>query len=422
MDAEAEEDLKILFITESFPPDSHGGGEISCALLAEGLAEKGLHISVLTSRVKGLKKEEEKNGVKILRRLKTGEGRDTLKENLKRKMFFKKSVKKEVSKLSQDHDIIHFFNITSITDLPLEKTTFATINSYINFCPKGNLFYKEKMVCEGCDLTKFIGCLTNSEYVGNHKMSNMLRYNPFFWIALYIDYKKRKKCLDHVDHFFSLSDFISKLLVEAGVSEKNILKVPNVPKIEVHREKKKFDIPKGEPLVTYIGALTKIKGVDLLIKAFNELDTDAKLMIVGDGPERKNLERMSAKNENITLSGKIDHKYISSIYKRSDVVVVPSVWPEPLSRVLLESAYFGVPIIATDVGGSPEVVKHGFNGLLVEPNSRDLKEKLESLIENDERRDVFAHNMKKYFKNNLSKENVLKKGIRSYYRASKKTT
>jgi len=267
-------------------------------------------------------------------------------------------------------------------------------------------------VCDGCNFKKFIGCITNSEYVGNQKISHFLRYNPVFWIALYLDYQKRKRCLSKVDYFFSLSDFISKMLVEEGIDSSRITKIPNLPKIE--KSKKKIEIPEKERTVTYIGGLTKIKGVDLLIKAFKEIETEANLIIVGDGPERDRLEEITGSASNILFLGQIEHKLISSIYEKSDIIVVPSVWPEPLSRVLLEAAYFGKPIIATNVGGSSHVVKHGHNGLLVEPELENLKEELEFLLKNDKKRKKMKKNMKKYYRENLSKEKILGKLIEAY--------
>ncbi len=410
---EERKNLKILIVTESYPPKSYGGGEISCALLAQALAERDeVEVTVLTSEVEGEKEKEKRNGVKIIRRLRTGKDRSSLKSNLKRRVLFKRSVKKELEEISHDHDLIHFFNITSITDVSTDKPTFATINSYINFCPKGNLFYKEESVCGGCSFTKFLGCITNSEYVGNQKLNALLKYNPMFWTPLYFDYKKRNKSLEYVDHFFSLSEFINRRLIKAGVDQAAITKVVNIPKIE--KSSGQIDLPDDGPLVTYIGALTKIKGVDLLIRAFDDLETKAQLIIVGDGPERKKLEELRGSNSNVIFLGKVDHGNISYIYERSDIVVVPSVWPEPLSRVLLEAAHFGKPIIATDVGGSREVVKHEYNGLLVKTDSDDLKEKLGYLIENDNKREAMGKNMEEFYRKKLSKGKVVDKILSSY--------
>ncbi|MFW6141317.1 MAG: glycosyltransferase family 4 protein [Candidatus Saliniplasma sp.] len=406
-----KENLKILIVTESYPPQSYGGGEISCKLFAEGLAERyGINVTVLTSKVEGVEDLDKKNGVKILRRMKTGGSRSTLKDNIQRRLFFKKCVKNEIVKIVDKFDLVHFFNITSIVDV--EKTSFATINSYVNFCPKGNLFYKEKSVCQGCAPIKFMGCITNSDYVGEYEISPFLKYNPVFWLSIYMDYLRRKKSLKDVDHFFSLSEFINELLIKEGVQSQNITKVVNLPDIDV--SDKKLELPKEGVNVSYIGQLGKIKGVDLLIKAFNQLNSDANLIIVGDGPERKKLEGLASSNPDITFLGKVDHQLIHSVYEQSDVIIVPSVWPEPLSRVLLESAYFGKPIVATDVGGSSEVIKHGYNGLLVKPDIEDLRKKLEYIIDRDGKRRSMSENMKKYYRKNLSKDKILDKIVKNY--------
>ncbi|MFO7792181.1 MAG: glycosyltransferase family 4 protein [Candidatus Saliniplasma sp.] len=403
--------LRVLFVTESYPPSTYGGGEISCSLLAEGIAKReGVHVTVLTSKVEGLDHTYEKNGVRILRRLKTGGNRSTFKGNIKRRLFFKRSVKKELGKIIDNYDLVHFFNITSIVDV--QKPSFATINSYVNFCPKGNLFYKGERVCRGCAPIKFTGCITNSEYVGGYELTSLLKYNPVFWLTIYLDYLKRKKSLKNVDHFFSLSEFINKLLIKEGISPQNITKVVNMPDIE--KSNRKMDLPKKGVNISYIGQLGKIKGVDLLIRAFNKPDTDAKLIIVGDGPERDELEKMAKSNSNIIFLGKVEHESIHSVYEQSDVIVVPSVWPEPLSRVLLESAYFGKPVIATKVGGSPEIIEHRYNGLLTKTTVNDLAEKIRFIVDRDEMRETMGRNMKVYYEKKLSREKILDKIIKTY--------
>ncbi len=401
--------LKVLFVTESYPPKSYGGGEISCALLAEALAEReDIEVTVLTSEVEGLNPREIKNGVKIIRSLRTGSDRSSLKENLKRRMYFKKSVKNEINRISHGFDIIHFFNITSMINV--NKPSFATINSYLNFCPKGNLFYKDREVCTGCSFSKFIGCITKSEYVGGYRLKSLLKYNLFFWIALYWDYKKRKKCLKYVDHFFSLSTFINQLLSNENVDLDRVTKLVNIPSIT--KSTRNIDLDKDRPVVAYIGDLSKIKGVDMLIKAFNRVNAGAKLIIVGHGPEREKLENLA--DSTIEFLGRVDHDLMHSVYRQADVIVVPSLWPEPLSRVLLESACFGKPVIATKVGGSPDVVKDGYNGLLVDPVVGDLTDKLEYIIQKDEKRRIMSKNMKKYYEEKLSDERLVKDIIESY--------
>jgi len=95
-------------------------------------------------------------------------------------------------------------------------------------------------------------------------------------------------------------------------------------------------------------------------------------------------------------------------------VVVPSLWPEPLSRVLLEAAHFGTPIVATRVGGSPEIVKDGYNGLLVDPEVEDMVRKLRYMIEDHDVRDTMAENMKTFYRSELYPERVVADIVETY--------
>jgi glycosyltransferase involved in cell wall biosynthesis len=63
--------------------------------------------------------------------------------------------------------------------------------------------------------------------------------------------------------------------------------------------------------------------------------------------------------------GALPQATLFALYRAADVVVVPSTWPEPLSRVLVEAMWLGRPVVATAVGGSPEAVKDGVTGVLV---------------------------------------------------------
>lgn len=390
--------MKVLLVSEYFSPKIFGGGEISAELLAKNLAKNGLDVSVLTSYSPGLEKFEVKDGIKIYRRLRTGENPTSFLQNLKRKIIFPVSEKKELKKLEKEkgYDVIHFLNTTSIIDYRTTAKKIATINSYGNFCPKGNLFYKDREVCSGCNFFKYMPCLISSEYSGKLKLKFYLKYNPLFWFISYINYKKRKKVLRDMDEFIIVSNFIKNLLIGEDIKQEKIHKIPSIVDIEDSEKEYKIGKSGGEVIVTYMGNLEKIKGVSLLIKAFNEIRySKAKLLIVGDSPEKRNLEKISGNN--VKFLGKIGYKFLPSIYRQSDIIVLPSLWPEPLSRVLLEALYFGKPIIATNVGGNSEVVIDGENGFLVEPKIDEMKGKLEILIKNEERRDIMNRKSRELF-------------------------
>ncbi len=407
--------MKVLLVSEYFPPKIFGGGEISAGLLAKNLAEGGLDISVLTSHFKGLKEFEILEGIKIYRRLRTGENPNSFLQNLKRKIIFPVSEKKELKKLEnkEKFNVIHFLNTASITNYITNAKKIATINSYGNFCPKGNLFYKDREVCSGCNFFKYMPCLISSEYSGKLKLKFYLKYNPLFWFISYLNYKQRKKVLKSIDEFIVVSDFIGDLLVSGGIEKERIHKIPSIVDIGDSEKEYKIGKSEGDVIVTYIGNLEKIKGVSLLIKAFNEIrDSKAKLLIVGDGPEKRNLEKISGNN--VKFLGKIGYKFLPSVYRQSDIIVLPSLWPEPLSRVLLEALYFGKPIIATNVGGNSEVVIDGENGFLVEPKIDEMKGKLKFLIENSKLREEVGDKSKGILQDKFNNKKILEKIINLY--------
>lgn len=98
----------------------------------------------------------------------------------------------------------------------------------------------------------------------------------------------------------------------------------------------------------------------------------------------------------------------------SDIIVVPSVWPEPLSRVLLEAAYFGKPVLASNVGGSSEVIVDGYNGLLFKPEVEDLSMELKKILKEKEKLGEMEKNMKNFYEENLSKSKVVDKIVNTY--------
>ncbi len=143
---------------------------------------------------------------------------------------------------------------------------------------------------------------------------------------------------------------------------------------------------KGEKIVIFAGKLTVYKGVKYLIRAAKKIK--GKVLILGDGPERKNLEQI-VKNEKITNVRFIGHlgadtDFLIKFYSRANVFVAPSVWDEPLGLVILESMACETPVVVTRKGGIPLAVKDGQNGFFIRPrNSVDIAEKVNRLLENE---------------------------------------
>jgi glycosyltransferase involved in cell wall biosynthesis len=138
--------------------------------------------------------------------------------------------------------------------------------------------------------------------------------------------------------------------------------------------------------------ITSRKGLKYLIEAVYKLSQkhpNTQLNIIGDGDEKYILEKLVKKlkiEKNVNFLGRISHEKISKFYQEANVFVLPSL-NEGMSNTMLEALSSGLPIIATDTGGSKELITEGENGYIVEmKNSDDIDEKLEKLIDNPELR------------------------------------
>jgi glycosyltransferase involved in cell wall biosynthesis len=120
-----------------------------------------------------------------------------------------------------------------------------------------------------------------------------------------------------------------------------------------------------------VGGLRQQKGLPGLLEAFARVPAPAELCLVGDGPERALLERRARDlgiAERVRFAGLVDDP--SPYYARAGAFVMPS-WAEGLSNALLEAMAFGLPVVATRIGGNVDLVEDGVNGLLVEPGDPD---------------------------------------------------
>lgn len=142
--------------------------------------------------------------------------------------------------------------------------------------------------------------------------------------------------------------------------------------------------------VLYVGALRPVKGPDVLLEAFFEVMSskpDARLCIIGTGDMEDALRRsveMQGMEANVELLGAIPHSDLVQYYAKAKIVAVPSR-SEGLPLVAIEAAIMGRPVVATDVGGLPEVVADNESGLVVPCNNpAALSRAILSLLDDDE--------------------------------------
>jgi glycosyltransferase involved in cell wall biosynthesis len=134
-------------------------------------------------------------------------------------------------------------------------------------------------------------------------------------------------------------------------------------------------LPGAGPIL-FVGRLVARKGVDRLIGAVTRLGADSPVLeIVGDGPERGPLEDLARRlgvTGRVRFRGKISTAALEESYARASVTVLPAVLDgrgdtEGLGVVLLEAMTYGTPVVASRIGGIPDIVEDGVSGLLVPP-------------------------------------------------------
>ncbi len=166
--------------------------------------------------------------------------------------------------------------------------------------------------------------------------------------------------------------------------------------------RKKLSLLIDKNILLFFGYLSPHKGPDILLKALPKIleeIPDTLLVFAGSGVMEKELERLSVKlgvEKNIEFTGFIGKEQRPLYYKAADVFCLPSTITESFGIVNLEAMACGVPIVASKIGGIPDVVKDGENGLLVPPkDSETLANAIIYLLENEDVRERMGRNGRK---------------------------
>ncbi|AKB13452.1 Glycosyltransferase involved in cell wall bisynthesis [Methanosarcina thermophila] len=206
------------------------------------------------------------------------------------------------------------------------------------------------------------------------------------------------EAMSFADRILSVSEDLKLHIVNLGIDKNKVHVVPNGVDIGKFKPAGKaharsiLNLPQDKNIVLFVGALRKIKGVDYLIEAAHSfVDKDTYLFMVGrDDGLKKNLEKRAyeLKIANyIKFTGPVNHEDIPLWISASDILVLPSL-SEGRPNVILEALACEVPVVATDVGGIPELMVDGETGYLVPPKSPDeLSRKINKLLDDKNRRE-----------------------------------
>jgi glycosyltransferase involved in cell wall biosynthesis len=133
-------------------------------------------------------------------------------------------------------------------------------------------------------------------------------------------------------------------------------------------------LPDATRRIAYVGRLVTEKGIGTLLAAFEKQTAATALTLMGEGPLLGPLEtwlRDSPLRDRVTLMGYVPPNRLRDLLLGAALLIVPSTWQEPLGLVVLEAMACGVPVVASAVGGIPEMIQHGVTGSLVPPGDPD---------------------------------------------------
>jgi glycosyltransferase involved in cell wall biosynthesis len=177
---------------------------------------------------------------------------------------------------------------------------------------------------------------------------------------------------DNIDILMVPTNFSKAMLLRAGFAPDQVMVVPNPTAVT----KTPAERPPGD-YVAFAGRVSSEKGVDVLLAAA-ALMPHLAFKVAGDGPVLAAM--MSQAPANVEFMGRLGYEDLLTFYEKARMLVVPSVWFEPFGMVAADAMALGLPVIASRIGGLPDVVEDGVTGLLFEPgNAHDLAEKIAHL-------------------------------------------
>lgn len=249
---------------------------------------------------------------------------------------------------------------------------------------------------------------------------------------------KRYNRIDHIVLRFSkkiiaVSQEIKNELLKSGIKESRIEVVLNAVQTDIdnnllaqdrYNKRQLLNISEKDFVLGYVGRLSKEKGIQYLIEAaeiLNESDIPIKVLIIGDGPEKKDSECLVRQKG---LEGKVSftgfQTNVKSWIPAMDVFVLPSLI-EGTPMALLEAMAYGIPVVASDVGGVPQIIDSGKEGILVSPGKpEEIAAGITRLYNDDSLREDFATAAYKKVKSNFDIKDWTKKIEAEYLKVIKK--
>lgn len=249
-----------------------------------------------------------------------------------------------------------------------------TLHDYKLICPNARLFNKG-VVCEKCKKFKYYNCAIN-KCVNGRIFASVGAMFEQAWFRFFL------KFFSKPDLYIAPSEFLQTKLKEWGIKDRVEL-LPNF----VNEEDFNPNI-KSKDYILFVGRLEEYKGLRNLIKAIE--GTDIKLKLAGQGPLYDEIKNKNLNN--VELLGHVSKEKIKQLLADCQFLVLPTLMYENNPIAVIEAMATAKPIIGSNIGGIPELVKNNQNGFIFESeNSDELKEKILKLYNNHELINKFSN-------------------------------
>lgn len=408
--------MRILQVVHDFLPNATGGTEIYTYTLSKELSKHhDVYLFFKETEINGNEyvKKGNFNGLPFLVVNPNKCSKSTTYFNLiKSKICFTENNKK-IDEIFKDlikefkPEIIHFQHLIGLS-MNLVNVAYKykipmafTAHDYWLLCPKAHFIDNNNVLCiNDGNCRKCIKCFCNEELYGLKKVE-MFRPNTYtklpknlakiilnFVIKTYNNYymfyfrpKMIHDIYKKIDIFITPSQKLKNELIENGIQAKKVFHidsgVDNRFLTNIQKTKSK------EIRFAFIGSVSVHKGIEILIKTFNDIK-DVSLDIYGFvSEENKKRYLKLIKNKHIHFMNSFKYNEIGNIFSKIDILIVPSICMENSPLNIREAFMSKTPVIASDIGGLSEMIQDGETGLLFKTgDSRDLFKKIRYFIDN----------------------------------------
>ena len=360
--------MRILIATDAFPPVSGGSGW-STYELARGLRSRGHHIFIVRTYAERDPVPTDYDGFSVVGFPAFAPPMPFVRNYVRNERMYPRLSRVLAGMIAKEHiDLIHGQHVLTgppavIAARRAGVPSVCTVRDYWPVCYWGDVLADPGagVVCPSCSATAMTRCLRP-------------RTGAAFPVALpAIPYmrgnlRRKQSLLAQTDAIITVSGYVASALRARApeLKRSRIEAIPNgVDVAGVRADADATTRPMPGRYAVFVGKLAQNKGAHALADVAHLAQLDIPLMVIGDGPERGGIEHAAATaGRDVRILGWRDRREVFQWLRHAELLIFPSVWPEPLSRVLIEASALSVPIAAIDTGGTADIIIDEETGLL----------------------------------------------------------